>query len=105
MKRIAAWSSVTLSVAVASAADPPADKPVPDCVHVEAYARYGAYGYDHIVTIDNTCTRSAACQVSTDVNPEVFAVTVRSQQKQSIVTFRGSPAYEFSANVRCKLQK
>lgn len=99
------WGSVALSFAAVSSAEKTPDKPVPDCVHVEAFARYGAYGYDHIVSIDNSCERTAQCQVSTDVNPEVVAVTVRAQEKRSVVTFRGSPAYEFSADVRCQLQE
>jgi hypothetical protein len=82
-----------------------AEPSLPPCIHVSAYARYGAYGYDHIVEVGNRCEHVAACVVSTNVNPDPIAVRVQPGELERVVTFRGSPAREFSANVRCKLEK
>jgi hypothetical protein len=88
--------------------DPQADgegapEKVPKCVHVRSEARYSGYGYDHLVEIDNRCTASANCTVFTDVNPQPQSVAVKAGEKQSISTFRGSPASAFKADVTCKL--
>jgi len=78
-----------------------APAPYPECVHVRTEARYVAYGYDHIVEIQNECEKTMACTVMTDVNPEVVSVDVAAGQTRSITTFRGSPAREFKATVLC----
>jgi hypothetical protein len=80
------------------------DPEFPACVRVSAFARYGAYGYDHVVTIANDCEAIAACAVATNVNPSPILLRVEPGQQQSVVTFRGSPSSQFSATVRCKLQ-
>jgi hypothetical protein len=77
----------------------------PECVHVNAYARYGAYGYDHIVDVSNGCEHPAVCDVRTNVNPDPMTVRVEPGARESVVTFRGSPAREFAAQVRCKLEQ
>lgn len=76
----------------------------PACVAVTAQARYGAYGYDHLVTLSNGCDRHADCTVRTDVNPEPIAVSLSAGQTEEVVTFRGSPASTFRATVRCVLR-
>jgi hypothetical protein len=73
----------------------------PECVHVRTEARYVAYGYDHIVEIENTCEKAMRCTVMTDVNPEIAIVSVAVGQTRSITTFRGSPSREFKATVAC----
>ncbi len=104
MKRLAGFGiSMALCTSMALAQDKAPEKPLPECVSVEAFARYGAYGYDHVVTVNNDCDKTAQCEVSTDVAPEVIALTVRAHASESVVTYRGSPAYEFSAKVRCRL--
>jgi hypothetical protein len=74
--RYALRALITLGIFAASvplAAEP--KKPeFPPCIQVSAFARYGAYGYDHIVTIANGCERVAACVVTTDVNPNAIGV-------------------------------
>jgi hypothetical protein len=100
VKRIAA---VLASLLAGSSAL--AEPALPACVHVDAYARYGAYGYDHIVEVGNQCEHVAACVVTTNVNPERMSVRVPPGELERVVTFRGSPAREFSAHVRCKLEK
>jgi hypothetical protein len=82
----------------------PKEPDFPACVRVTAFARYGAYGYDHIVTIANGCDQPATCAIATNVNPSAVVVRVEPGREESVVTFRGSPSSEFSATVRCKLQ-
>lgn len=78
------------------------DKGVSDCAKVRTSAHYGAYGYDHIVEIENTCDETVICSVVTNVNTKASEVTVAPKQKKSVTTFRGSPAREFEADVSCK---
>lgn len=77
----------------------------PACVHWRTEVRYANYGYDHWVIIHNGCERSAACVVTTDVNPEPIRVGVPRDQTREVLTYRGSPAREFSARVVCRLHE
>ncbi len=95
-----ALALVPLGAAAAKKAPPP---PTPPCVKVTTEVRYANYGYDHIVTIANSCEKTAACVVRTDANPDPISVSVKARETEELVTFRGSPAYEFKADVRCKL--
>jgi hypothetical protein len=79
-------------------------KPAGDCVKVTSEARYAAYGYDHIVTLENTCDGAMRCEVSTDVNPTPATVELAKGETKSVLTFRGSPASEFKAKAECKPQ-
>jgi len=72
------------------------------CAHVHTQAPYRAYGYDHEVLIENTCAKPINCSVKTNVNPEVTTVLVAPHATATVITFRGSPASEFSADVDCK---
>jgi hypothetical protein len=74
---------------------------IPKCAHVSSEARYGAYGYDHLVEIENGCDHALQCTVKTDVNPEPSNVAVPAKETRTVVTFRGSPSREFKADVRC----
>jgi len=76
----------------------------PKCIKARAYARYAAGAYDHIVELESECVKSAHCEVSTDVNPEPIEIDVPDHETREVLTFRGSPAYEFAATVRCKLE-
>jgi hypothetical protein len=76
----------------------------PACVKATTQVVAVAYGYNHVVTLENTCTRAAACTVSTDVAPDPIQATVEAKQKVDLVTFRGSPASSFKAKVECKLK-
>jgi hypothetical protein len=40
--------------------------------------------------------------VKTNLNPEPTTVTVPGKEKRLVVTFRGSPAREFTPDVRCE---
>jgi hypothetical protein len=73
----------------------------PDCFLVEAEARYGSMAYDHYVRITNRCDREIRCRVSTDANPAVQIVDVPAREAREVITFRGSPAREFTPSASC----
>ncbi len=75
---------------------------VPACVQVATESRYVPYGYSHIVSIKNGCTRNVACTVFTDVNPEKQTVDVPAGTTRDVTTFLSSPSSTFVANVSCK---
>ena len=87
----------------ADAGAPDAGSPMPVCIRVSSDSRYRNGGYDHIVAIDNRCERAASCEVTTNVNPDTIRVRVGARSAVEVLTFRGSPAYAFTARVRCKL--
>jgi hypothetical protein len=103
-RRLAALASIAivtlLALAPATQAQP---KPMPACVKTSSEVRARAVGYDHLVAIENTCEKPAACTVSTDVAPEPLQVTVEPKKTVELTTFRGSPAREFKPTVSCKL--
>jgi hypothetical protein len=76
--------------------------PAKKCFEVRTLTPYRAYGYDHVVEIENKCDKPLQCDVKTDVNPETFKVDVPPHETRSVITFRGSPAREFKADVQCK---
>lgn len=71
------------------------------CMRWHQEARYRGYGYDHLVTLVSHCERSVACEVSTDVAPSAVTVAVAPGATETVLTFRGSPAREFTASVVC----
>ncbi len=85
---------------VAKARDPGAPLP---CVYFWPEARARGYGYDHIVHVQNGCSRPAVCDVSTNLNPGPIRVRVEPREHREVLTFRGSPAREFVPTVRCWL--
>jgi len=91
-----------LGAAAISAAQLPARAKDLVCVGVSAQVIYRAYGYDHIVHLVNHCDGDAACDVSTDVNPEVTHVLVPVNTSVDVLTFRGSPARVFTPRVSCR---
>lgn len=78
--------------------------PAPTCVTWRKEARYSGAGYDHLVHVRNACEAPAACTVSTNVNPEPQRVRVLPGHEETVLTFRGSPAYEFTPRVECTLE-
>src|SRR5687768_1456662 len=75
-----------------------------NCVKVSTEARYAAYAYDHVVTLESGCDQAMRCEVSTDVNPTPTTVELARGETKSVLTYRGSPAREFKANVECRAQ-
>lgn len=76
----------------------------PTCVSFTAEARYAGIGYNHLVHIVNACDKLASCSVSTNVSPDVINARVGAKGTETVLTYRGSPASTFVANVECKLE-
>ena len=74
------------------------------CIRIRPEARYGAYGYNHIVHLTDVCASAAECDVSTDVNPEPTHVSVPARSAIEVNTFLGSPARTFVPKVACTMQ-
>jgi hypothetical protein len=102
----AGTSQGTASAAPAAAAGPSpqarAGQPAGACVQARAWTRYSS-GYDHLVTLQNGCAKVADCQVSTNVNPAPIRVMLPAGATETVLTFRGSPAYEFKPIVDCRV--
>jgi len=71
------------------------------CVDVSTEASFASVGYDHIVTLKSGCKKQMTCSVTTNVNPDPATVTLEPGESESVTTWRGSPAREFTANVTC----
>lgn len=78
--------------------------PAPACVSWRKEAHDSGAGYDHLVHVRNGCDAPVTCAVSTNVNPEPQRVRVQPGHEEAVLTFRGSPAYEFTPRVDCTLQ-
>jgi hypothetical protein len=72
------------------------------CVEFQAEARFRNNGYDHIVHLRSRCDKHTYCSVATDVNPTPVNVEVPPRQQLSVLTFRGSPAREFTPKLTCR---
>ena len=99
---------VIVAAAGSALAAPSADGGAPtakSCVKWTTEARYRPYGYDHLVHLNNGCDKPARCHVKTNVNPEPAEVRVLPKQSATVVTFQGSPAREFTAEVSCALEE
>lgn len=84
-------------------AAPPAAAPAKlECVAYRTEAYFASVGYDHLVHLTNNCDKTATCTVSTNVNPDAASVSLAPGEKQTLVTWRGSPAREFTAVVSCQ---
>jgi hypothetical protein len=88
--------------ALAEDKDRGAEPKVPKCVDVRTFSRYGSLGYDHVVEIKNGCDKTVLCLIKTNANPDVTQLEVKAGETGSAVTFRGSPAREFEADVTCE---
>lgn len=76
----------------------------PTCVGFWTEVRYRNYGYDHVIHLDNRCELTAFCRVSSDVNPKPADVTVPPTAHVEVLSFRGSPARQFTPRVACRLR-
>ncbi len=102
--RLASLLAIVILLGVAATAlAASVDGERPACVGVTATARWGALAYDHVVQIANRCEAAVTCRVSTNANPTVSAVRVEAGSSKDLVTFRGSPASDFTAHVDCEL--
>jgi hypothetical protein len=82
-----------------------APKKAGGCVEVSGEASFASVGYDHIVTLTSGCKKRMTCSVKTNVNPEPASVQLEPGESQSVVTWRGSPAREFTPDVTCAPSK
>jgi hypothetical protein len=78
-----------------------ADSKALTCIAYWPEGRYGAIGYNHIVHLQSSCPAAAVCRVSTNVNPQSVDVAVKPGEHVEVLTFRGSPAREFTPKVTC----
>lgn len=99
-------NSGTTSAAPEATAELPARELAenPPCVRFVAEARYRGIGYEHLVHIANGCPRLAACVITTDVNPDAIEARIDAESTATVLTYRGSPASTFVANVSCQLE-
>lgn len=102
---VGALALACVSSPIQSASAPATADPNLSCVDYRAEARYSGVGYDHLVHIANQCDKAARCDVSTSVNPDKVQVVVASKATETVLTWRGSPAREFTAAVRCRLSE
>jgi hypothetical protein len=79
-----------------------AQAPGPSCVDVRAEASFASAGYDHLVHLTNGCKQRMSCSVKTDVNPDAAMVSLAPGERQTVVTWRGSPARVFKPDVSCQ---
>ena len=77
---------------------------LPACIAVSTESRYVPYGYNHVVILRSGCSKSAACVVSTDVNPEPVKAEVAAGTTVEVLTFLASPSQTFTARVTCDLR-
>ena len=96
-----AIGALVLTLAADAGAGAPA---MPACIHYRADSRYVPYGYNHVVVIENGCSKPATCTVSTDVVPQPQNVEVPSGKTAEVTTFMGSPQQSFTPRGRCSLR-
>jgi len=72
-----------------------------ECVRYWPEVRYNGGGYDHWVHLESACTVQALCSVVTNVNPNATTALVQPGEHAAVLTWRASPAREFSTWVEC----
>ena len=101
---LAALVTLAALAALAPAAGAQEQKGTPACVRWWGQTVATGAGYNHVVGIENGCSKPAACVVSTDVAPDPIRVTVAPKERTELTTFRGSPSSTFKPKVECTLQ-
>jgi len=72
------------------------------CAVARGVVRQEAYGYTHVVSLQNGCDRPVECAVWTDVDADTrTTVQARPGETLEVITRRGSPAREVTAFKRC----
>lgn len=95
------FAFAALVVALAGDAGSPG---LPACVHYRPESRYVPYGYNHVVVIENGCSKPVTCAVATDVVPQAQSVDVPAGKTAEVTTFMGSPQQSFVPKVSCQLR-
>ena len=101
MRRLSILFALALSCAPPSPRADTAQVKIVRCVRSWGEARYGAYGYDHVVHVANDCDDDVICDVSTDVDPRPIRVQVATKKRRAVVTRKGSPSRKFTPRVSC----
>jgi hypothetical protein len=73
------------------------------CVTWKTEAKFSGFAYNHLVHFHNRCAHAVSCAVKTDINPKTETVSLAKGEKKTVLTFRGSPARKFKAEVKCKM--
>lgn len=95
---------IALFAAPSALAEPPRATPGPaalTCVKVQTEASFASVGYDHLVHLTNNCKQAVTCTVTTNVNPDPATASLGVGESTTLVTWRGSPAREFTVDARC----
>jgi hypothetical protein len=75
---------------------------IDQCAQVNAGVRMEAYGFTHVVSLRNRCEKPVSCEVWTDVDPTPHQILRAGPgENDEVVTRRGSPAREVSAESSC----
>jgi hypothetical protein len=72
------------------------------CVDTQTRVVYRNYGYDHWVILRSRCERHVTCVVTTDVQDEPMQAKLEPGETESLLTWRGSPARQFTAKSECR---
>ena len=76
-----------------------------ECITVRGEAWMQAYGYRHVVIVENRCARPARCEVWTTSDPTPrHRLDVPAGESRSAVTRIGSPSREVNAQSECELR-
>lgn len=94
-----------LAVHERARAEPPPAEPaaLPACVKLTGESRLAAYGFNHVVRVENACAQDADCLVATSVDPTPSALKVSARASAELVVRVGSPARVFTPIGTCKL--
>src|SRR5687768_8441772 len=86
------------ALALGARAEPPRDdapgaSSPNQCAVVTPVARYIGYGYYHVVSLKNGCSRPVTCEVWTDVDPTPHhTLSAKPGETAEVVVRRGSPS-------------
>jgi hypothetical protein len=81
---------------------PPAQQ-ISRCAVVRAEARMEAYGFSHVVVLENGCGVPVSCEVWTDVDPSPRAsLDAPPGGRAEVLSRRGSPSRDVTAFKECR---
>jgi hypothetical protein len=96
------WRMLAVMALAASASPASAKEAAPPCMSAWSEVRPRYPGYDHVVHIVSRCSAEIVCTVTTDVSADLHEERVAPDSEVEVLTFRGSPASEFRAQIVCR---
>jgi hypothetical protein len=100
---LAAFLCAALAPSIVAAASQGGEPTATAClIRYWTEARPRHPGYDHLVHIRNDCELPVACTIITSVNPRALRTTLAAKTEVTVLTYRGSPARRFNADVTCR---